>query len=692
MNATSKAWAASADDDLLAPLVASYRAFLQPDVAPEARLPQGLHRALGLLTTREDLCELTYESYSLERPRYDVSECMRRGLYYVAALRVVVRLVVFEEPETKNGPKPIRDVKEQEVYMGELPLMTGGAFIVAGERRYLPIRTVESCWLPEDGDRESTPPRRRRMLPGDWVQHAVGEGVLEMSDAIRGFLNRTRDLETLMPHDLINARPIMMNVRTLLEKRTSPLDEGNPLWRVERLRAIEEPLASLTSPKTKGRPKPSKKTKAEAAPPSSLPFRGDLEEHEESVTLSDMLVPFTNAPSHGKMRGALVPVGAEAPKVATGLEGAVARAAGIVRLARTDGELEILDDRTAILWRASSSDVPSEILHLEGLRGASPLREVERWTVANGAHVRTGDVIAESDGACEGVLALGCHAHVSIHDGASEGGLVVTRDFAAKMATRRFLRYEAVTRDTPFGREELTTRVGPSVAAPSQLDEAGIVRLGATVGPGDALVGISTWARIPKSRQEIRSIYEHYRSLSPEEREEEGMDPEDDVPRVPRPVVVKKGDGGVVVCVESFFRRGQEENSREAAERDEEQARIDAVVAAATKRLGSHPDAEALAEQAKDAAYTLRRGSDLPPGVIRMVRVTIEQTIPLEVGDELRDRHGFGGVVQRIVPAAPEDVAFHVGPAPEGTHKETETGALYLLRLGRPATKSLSHP
>ncbi|MCB0309042.1 MAG: DNA-directed RNA polymerase subunit beta, partial [Bdellovibrionales bacterium] len=117
----------------------SYESFLQKDVRDEKdRKEVGLHRVFKSVFPIKDFNEtasLEYVSYKLEDPKYDVDECLQRGLTYACPLRVIVRLVVWDTSEGA-APGSIRDVKEQEVYFGEIPLMTGsGTFIVNGTER-----------------------------------------------------------------------------------------------------------------------------------------------------------------------------------------------------------------------------------------------------------------------------------------------------------------------------------------------------------------------------------------------------------------------------------------------------------------------------------------------------------------------------------------------------------------------------
>ena len=123
---------------LLAIQVESYRDFLQEDVVTENRAERGLHAAFKSvfpITSYTGNAALEYVSYRLGVPGFDVKECQSRGMTYAAPLRVKVRLVIYDK-EAPAGTLAIKDVKEQEVYMGELPLMTGnGTFVVNGTER-----------------------------------------------------------------------------------------------------------------------------------------------------------------------------------------------------------------------------------------------------------------------------------------------------------------------------------------------------------------------------------------------------------------------------------------------------------------------------------------------------------------------------------------------------------------------------
>ncbi|WP_251979080.1 DNA-directed RNA polymerase subunit beta [Salinicola avicenniae] len=123
---------------LLAIQLDSYYDFLQQDRAPEERLETGLHAAFRSVFPIESFsgnAALEYVSYRFGTPAFDVKECQLRGVTYSAPLRVKVRLIIYDK-ESSN--KAIKDIKEQEVYMGEIPLMTeNGTFVVNGTERVI---------------------------------------------------------------------------------------------------------------------------------------------------------------------------------------------------------------------------------------------------------------------------------------------------------------------------------------------------------------------------------------------------------------------------------------------------------------------------------------------------------------------------------------------------------------------------
>src|SRR6478735_10486240 len=103
----------------------SYEKFLQKDIPADQREDIGLQGVFKSVFPIKDFSEtssLEFVSYNLDKPKYDVDECRQRGMTFAAPLKVVIRLVVWDVDKESNV-KTIRDVKEQEVYFGEIPLM-----------------------------------------------------------------------------------------------------------------------------------------------------------------------------------------------------------------------------------------------------------------------------------------------------------------------------------------------------------------------------------------------------------------------------------------------------------------------------------------------------------------------------------------------------------------------------------------
>jgi len=137
----------------------SYEKFLQADVKPEDRGSFGLQGAFKSVFPIMDFggkCSLEFVSYKIGAPRYDVRECTQKGMTYNAPLRVVVRLIVFDSGRDSEQ-KFIRDIKEQEIYFGEIPLMTDkGTFNVNGTERVIVSQLHRSPGIFFDHDKGKT--------------------------------------------------------------------------------------------------------------------------------------------------------------------------------------------------------------------------------------------------------------------------------------------------------------------------------------------------------------------------------------------------------------------------------------------------------------------------------------------------------------------------------------------------------
>ena len=144
---------------LLATQIESYRNFLQIDKRPKARESVGLHAAFKTVLPIESYsgnAVLDYVSYRLGEPVFDVRECHLRGATYAAPLRVLLRLVIYDK-DAPSGVKVVKDIKEQEVYMGDMPLMTEtGTFIINGTERVIVSQLHRSPGVFFDHDKGKT--------------------------------------------------------------------------------------------------------------------------------------------------------------------------------------------------------------------------------------------------------------------------------------------------------------------------------------------------------------------------------------------------------------------------------------------------------------------------------------------------------------------------------------------------------
>jgi DNA-directed RNA polymerase subunit beta len=138
---------------------ASYEAFLQMNVTPDSRTHTGLQEVFKSVFPIDDFAgrgRLEFVSYELEEPKYDVEECIQRGMTYAAPLKVILRLIVWDVDED-TGARSIRDIKEQPVYMGDMPLMTdNGTFIINGTERVIVSQMHRSPGVFFDHDKGKT--------------------------------------------------------------------------------------------------------------------------------------------------------------------------------------------------------------------------------------------------------------------------------------------------------------------------------------------------------------------------------------------------------------------------------------------------------------------------------------------------------------------------------------------------------
>jgi len=445
------------------------------------------------------------------------------------------------------------------------------------------------------------------------------------------------------------------------------------------------------------------------------------------VSVAASLIPFlenddaNRALMGSNMQRQAVPLlRTEAPFVGTGMEKTVARDSGVTIVARRDGVVENVDS-TRIVVKADKPSGPRDtgvdIYNLVKYQRSNQNTCVnQRPIIVVGDQVKAGDVIADGPSTEMGELALGRNVVVALmpwggynfEDSILISERVVKEDIYTSIHIEEF---ECVSRDTKLGPEEITRDI-PNVGdeALTDLDESGIIRIGAEVKPGDILVGKIT----PKGETQ----------LSPEEKllraifGEKAGEVRDTSLRVP------PGVEGTIINVRIFSRKGLGKDERSKAIEDEEITRlrkdqhdeVRILQEGALKRLKkllvgrrlavrlsddgrkillnkgkeiTDEDldqlpmsywgdirvdnesvegelsriVESTTEQVslikdlfEDKIDKLRGGDELPPGVIKMVKVFVAIKRKLQVGDKMAGRHGNKGVISRILPE--EDMPY----------------------------------
>ncbi len=210
--------------------MSSYKSFLQMDVLPEARKPEGLQEVFRSVFPIKDFSEramLEFVKYELEPPKYDVDECQQRGMTFAAPLKVTLRLVVWDVDEATEA-RSIRDIKEQDVYMGDMPLMTDkGTFIINGTERVIVSQMHRSPGVFFDHDKGKTHSSGKylfaaRVIPyrGSWLDFEF-----DAKDLVYVRIDRRRKLPvTTLLMALDNAAS--EKLRAEREAAAKPLDPG----------------------------------------------------------------------------------------------------------------------------------------------------------------------------------------------------------------------------------------------------------------------------------------------------------------------------------------------------------------------------------------------------------------------------------------------------------------------------------
>ena len=177
----------------------SYRKFLQQDVGAEQRKESGLHSAFQSvfpIVSYSGAAALEYVSYELGTPVFDVKECQLRGLTYAAPLRVQVRLVIYDK-DAPGSTKRVKEVREQEVYLGEMPLMTDhGTFVINGTERVIVSQLNRSPGVFFDHDKGKSHSSGKllfsaRVIPyrGSWLDFEF-----DPKDSVYARIDRRRKL------------------------------------------------------------------------------------------------------------------------------------------------------------------------------------------------------------------------------------------------------------------------------------------------------------------------------------------------------------------------------------------------------------------------------------------------------------------------------------------------------------------
>jgi DNA-directed RNA polymerase subunit beta len=478
------------------------------------------------------------------------------------------------------------------------------------------------------------------------------------------------------------------------------------------------------------------------------------------VSVSASLIPFlenddaNRALMGSNMQRQAVPLlMSQAPLVGTGIEEVVAKDSGVAIVAQRDGVV-VNVDACRIVLKHDPSNEPNEkdvsiYSLLKFVRSNQNTCFNHRPIVKKGQRVTAGQIIADGPATEQGELALGKNLTVAFMPWGGynfEDSILVSERLVRDgvYTSVHIEEFEVVSRDTKLGKEEITRDI-PNVGeeALKDLDESGVIRLGAEVKPADILVGKIT----PKGETQ----------LSPEEKllraifGEKAGDVKDTSLRVP------PGVQGIVIDAKVFSRRGIEKDDRARLIEDEEIATLEKdrddeikVVADVVKSQleellvgkkvyaalkkgkkvliaeGSKIDAQTLTEiplvhlegiVLKDPSITQQvheileryrdqcelcrlafeqqvgryeKGDDLPPGVIKMVKVYVAVKRKLSVGDKMAGRHGNKGVVSRVLPV--EDLPyFEDGQTvdmvlnPLGVPSRMNVGQILEIHLGRAA-------
>ncbi|GAB5542651.1 MAG: DNA-directed RNA polymerase subunit beta [Sandaracinaceae bacterium] len=682
---------------------------------------------------------------------------------------------------------------------------------------------------------------RRVRAVGELMENQYRIGLVRMERAIKERMSMSQEIETLMPHDLINAKPVSAVVKEYFgsSQLSQFMDQTNPLSEVThkrrlsalgpggltreragfevrdvhtthygRICPIETPegpnIGLIASLSTYARVNeygfvetPYRKVE-EGQVSTDVRWYSALEEEgyyiaqanaevdddnklvsnlvsaryngdtvmvtNDQINLMDVspnqlvsvaasLIPFlehddaNRALMGSNMQRQAVPlVRTHAPIVGTGLEAKVARDSGVCILAKRDGVVDSVDATRIVVKAEGEAGAFPDIYRLNKFqRSNQSTSYTQKPVVRQGEKVKAGDVIADGPSCDMGELALGRNCVVAFMPWGGynfEDSILLSERIAKEdiYTSVHIEEFECVARDTKLGKEEITRDI-PNVGeeALKDLDDSGIVRIGAEVKSGDILVGKIT----PKGETQ----------LSPEEKllraifGEKAGDVRDTSLRVP------PGVGGVVINARVFSRKGTEKDERAKEIEDQERAKLEkdmadeikiiresayervrklllgrttnaklvddkgkVLLAKGAKIVANELDPipkkywkdievdkgqetianilEQLEEQTQaietlfqEKIAKLSKGDELPPGVIKMVKVYIAIKRKLQVGDKMAGRHGNKGVVSRILPEVdmpylPDGTPVDICLNPLGVPSRMNVGQILETHLG----------
>ena len=447
---------------------------------------------------------------------------------------------------------------------------------------------------------------------------------------------------------------------------------------------------------------------------------------KQLVSVASSLIPFLENDDANRalmgsnmMRQAVPLLKPSAPFIGTGMEASVGKDSGVTIVAKRNGTVDSVDASRIVISAVNPLQTESavDIYNLKKFQRSNQSTCINQIPlVKKGDVIKSGEIIADGPATSKGELALGKNILVAFmpwqgynfEDSIIMSERVVTDDIFTSVHIEE---HEVCTRDTKLGQEEITRDI-PNTGdeALKNLDEAGIIYIGAEVKAGDILAGKIT----PKSHS----------TISPEEKllhaifGEKSTDVRDSSLKVP------PGDSGTVIEVRVFNRRGIEKDERSLAieraeieflakDRDDErliledsftglikQKVINQVVSKGNKKVKSGQEVTAeiledlnlidlrnilfkdnktqdsvsyltknfdtnlksLEERFQNKVEKLQKGDELPPGVMKMVKIFVAVKRKLQPGDKMAGRHGNKGVISKIVPV--EDMPY----LEDGTH------------------------